>query len=154
MQDEIKRRHRRDETEFWVTRPLDRLYLDYASFDVIQLRALYNFFRPFFHRCPHIASESKRYVELYRDYRRPVNQWYIEHGVLPQEILERSSTTKSINDGLGTRSCGACRRELHQDSFQATFANAWPNLLENGPLCHTCRTAKFFKDNPRPRRQR
>ena len=153
VQDEVKQRHYRDETDFWITRPLDRLYLDYASFDIMLLKALYKHHSPFFHLYPHISTESKRYVTLYGDNLRPVNVWYIEHGVLPQEILERSSSIKSLYDGMGTRPCGACKRELHQDSFQRNFMSGWHSLSDQyGHLCHTCRTAKRFRDNPRPRR--
>ena len=95
VQDEVKQKHHRDETEFWVVRPLDEQFLDYASFDIAQLRALHKVFRPTLSAYPHISIESKRYVELYKDQRRPVNQWHVEHGVLPQEIIEHSTQIKS-----------------------------------------------------------
>jgi len=135
-----------------VSRPLTDELLLYASFDIVQLRTLYKSYCSSFGRYPHIAIESKRYVELYRDRRRPTNQWYIEHGVLPQEILERSATKKALYDGKGTKECGACKRDLHQDSFLTVFKNDWRSWLgEYGPLCHPCRAAKRFQDNPRPR---
>ena len=149
----IKQRHHRDETAFWVSRPLDIDLLEYASFDIAQMQALYKSYHPTMGRYPYIAAESKRYVELYRDSRRPADAWYVDHGVLPQEILERSDRAKLRWDELETKKCGACRRDLHQDSFPIAFQNKSQWLKrENGPLCYTCRQAKYFRDNPRPRR--
>ena len=137
VQSKIKERHTRNETEFWITRPLDRDSVDYAYFDIIQLRALYNYYSPSLSKYPHIMSESKQYVEMHKEQRRPRGSTYWDHGVLPQEILERSAATQVKYDGLGTKACGGCGRELHQDSFQCRF-KAW----RRGQLCNTCVEAK------------
>jgi hypothetical protein len=145
VQEEIKAKHKRDETDFWIRRPLHKDLLDYASFDILQLRALYKSYSPGLTKYPHIAEESKRYVELYKDYRREKKVWYIDHGVLPQEILERSHEAQLIYNKLGTMECGGCARELHQDSFRCSFQK-W----QRGQLCHTCAEAKRFRETPPP----
>ena len=104
---------------------------------------------------PRLASPGSCVIILilYRDSRCPADAWYVDHGVLPQEILERSDRAKLRWDELETKKCGACRRDLHQDSFPIAFQNKSQWLKrENGPLCYTCRQAKYFRDNPRPRR--
>lgn len=144
VQEEIKARHKRDETDFWIHRPLHQDLLDYASFDILQLRALYGSYSSSFSSYPHIAEESKRYVEIYKDYRRDNRAWYVDHGVLPQEILERSLQVQLKYNKLGMRKCGGCARDLHQDSFQCSFRK-WLR----GQLCHTCTEAKRFRERGR-----
>ena len=59
--------------------------------------------------------------------------WHTDHGILPQEILDRPLQIQAQYDHLGIRVCGLCRRELHQDSFACPF-NKW----QRGQICHTC----------------
>lgn len=129
VKDDVQRAHKRDETEFWITRPLSEILLEYAAYDIVQLRALYKVYEFWIPSYPHIKEESKRYVELSMGQKPPLNAWYLEHGILPQEILHR----RDSNDKLGTMRCGGCSRELHRESFRA-----W----RNGALCHTCAEAK------------
>lgn len=92
---------------------------------------------------PHIAVESQRYTELYNNERPPANVWYLDHDILPQEILERSPEIHERYDQLGTRVCAGCRRALHQDSFRDSFARRWTlRLGEHGRLCYTCQEAR------------
>lgn len=140
----MKGKHGRDDTEFWVRRPIDSDCLDYAAYDVLQLRSLHTYYQSEILKRPHITTESKRYAEMFPDHRRPKNSFYIDHGVLPQEILERSEIQKAANDGLGTRTCAGCRRDLHQDSFQYSFEMVWKEYL-----CHTCFEVKRFRERRR-----
>ena len=144
VQTKVKAKHGRDDTDFWVRRPIDSDCLDYASYDVLQLRSLYNHYRSEISKRPHISTESKRYAEMFRTQRRPKRSFYIDHGLLPQEILERSAKNKEMYDNLGTRSCGGCQRDLHQDSFRNSFSKTW-----QGYLCHTCFERKRFSENRR-----
>jgi len=116
---------------------LEPQLLDYASLDIIQLRTIHKIYSDVISKYPHIRAESKRYVEFWKQERRPVGVWFVDHGILPQEILERSLTTRKKYDKFGTRSCGGCQRTLHQESFQCLFKN-W----ETGQLCYTCAQAK------------
>jgi hypothetical protein len=141
VQNKIKERHAHKESEFWITRPLDCESLDYAYFDVVQLRVLYNYYSPSLSKYRYIMQESKRYVEIHKEQLRSRGSTYWDHGVLPQEILERSPATQIKYDGLGTKQCGGCDRELHQDSFECRF-NGW----RRGQLCYTCAEAKRYKD--------
>jgi hypothetical protein len=69
--------------------------------------------------------------------------WFIDHDILPQEILERSPEIHERFDQLGTRVCAGCRRALHQDSFRDSFARRWTlRLGEHGRLCYTCHEAR------------
>jgi hypothetical protein len=45
---------------------------------------------------------------------------------------------------LGTKVCGRCRRELHQDSFACPFDKG-----QRGQLCHACVEAKQHVKRPR-----
>ena len=148
VQNYVKERHTRDETEFWIRRPLTGDLLEYAAFDILQLRALHKFYRPRLSNYTHIAAESKRYVELYKDELRPKHAWYVDHGILPQEILERSPEVKALHDKYGTRTCGGCKRELHQDSYRYLF-RSWTS----GQLCCTCTRAKLYSERPPPTRR-
>ena len=131
---EVRAKHRDKLTECWISRPLDPVLLEYAAFDVIQLRAIYEHYKPTLSRYPHILAESKRYVEMYGERRPRKDSWYFNHGVFPQEILERSAEMRCKFDRLGTKVCGGCERALHQESFQTKFLN-WK---EGATLCRTC----------------
>jgi hypothetical protein len=121
-------------------RPLDPLCLDYACFDIMQIRAMYKKFQPSLRNgMRNIKAESKRYVEVYGDERKIHGAQFFDHGILPQEILERSEMKKSSYDRLGTRMCAGCRRQLHQDSFSRPFARWSP-----GTYCHTCTRVREF----------
>ena len=138
VQEIIKQKHNRDDTEFWVSRPLGQEERDYAAFDILQLRALYKTYRMQLGRLPNIIEESTRYVELSKDARRPSYTWYLEHGILPQEILHSQWSL-----GLrmtGRKQCGGCARMLHQCSFRCPFER-WTN----GQLCHTCAKARTWR---------
>lgn len=139
VHEQVKAKHKRDETEFWIERPLSRDLQDYASFDIMQLKVLYKAYRGEIAKRPHIAQESKRYVEMFKEDRPVKGGTYTEHGLLPQEILERSEGVKVRNDKLGTRNCDGCGRDLHQDSFLQSFA-----VRSSTRLCHTCRERKRF----------
>src|SRR5438552_3202120 len=143
MGNAINSKHHRDETGFWIERPLDDDMHEYAAFDILQLRTLYNFYKPTLHNYPYIREESKRYAELYKNELPPVGAWHIDHGILPQEILDRSLRIQAQYDHLGTRVCGRCCRELHQDSFACPF-NKWMR----GQICHTRVEAKQFIKKP------
>ena len=78
---------------------------------------------------------------MYKEQRRPRASTFWDHGILPQEILERSAAIQVKYDCLGTNTCRGCGRELHQDSFQCLF-KAW----RRGQLCYTCVEAKGFAD--------
>jgi len=95
--------------------------------------------------------ESHRYVELYKDERPAPNTWFLDHNILPQEILERSHDEHELFDLFGTRVCAGCRRALHQDSFRDSFATRWPlRLGEHGRLCYTCHEARrLFRESQR-----
>ena len=117
--------------------------LDHSSLKIIQLRTLYTNYSDAIPKYPHIAVESARYTEIYYDERPPPNIWFLDHNILPQEILERSPTVHERYDPLGTRACAGCRRELHQDSFRDSFARLWSlRLGEHGRLCYTCQEAR------------
>ena len=73
----------------------------------------------------------------------PTRAWHIDHGILPQEIIERSTQIQLRYDRLGTKRCGRCCRELHQDSFSQPFEK-WIR----GQICHTCVEAKQFLNKP------
>ena len=142
MKDQVSSLHNRNETNFWIERPLDQLLLDYASFDILQLRALHKMYLPSLNTgaFPYIKEESKRYIQIFGDERRVNGSKYVDHGVLPQEILERSESSKRRLDHLGTRDCNGCRRQLHQDSFARPFTNSsW------SALCYTCAKVDEFQ---------
>jgi hypothetical protein len=145
VSDEVKTKHKNDETECWISRPLDDVLLEYAAFDIMQLRGIYSLYRTYLLRYPHIKVESQRYVDMFRDERRIKNCWYVDHGVLPQEILERPQQTKASYDHLGTHNCGGCGRDLHQESFGVLFG-----MWRKGQLCYTCAEARRFRSNPPP----
>jgi hypothetical protein len=145
VSDEVKTKHKNDETECWISRPLDDVLLEYAAFDVMQLRGIYSLYQTYLLRYPHIKVESQRYVNMFRNERRIKNCWYLDHGVLPQEILERTAQTKTLYDHLGTHNCGGCGRELHQESFGLPF-----RMWQKGQLCYTCVEARRFRSNPPP----
>jgi len=139
----IGAKHRSRDMDFWIHRPLGNDALDYAAFDILQLKILYQLYQPNLFKYSHIKAESKRYTELYK-HEIPVPSWWVDHGILPQEILERSSWIQQRYNKLGTKACGACRREMHQDSFACPF-DKW----QCGQLCHTCVEAKQFIRRPR-----
>lgn len=139
----VQAKHRLHDMDFWIHRPLDNDVLNYAAFDILQLKFLYQLYQPNLYKYSHIKAESKRYVELYK-HELPRSSWWVDHGILPQEILERSSRIQQRYDKLGAKVCGRCRRELHQDSFACPF-DKW----QRGQLCHTCVEAKQFIKRPR-----
>jgi hypothetical protein len=150
-QDEIQRKQNNDK-DFWLRRPLTISALDYASFKIVQLRTLYMTYLDSISKYPHIAIESQRYGELYKDERPPPNAWFLDHHFLPQEILERSPEIHERYDPLGTRVCAGCRRPLHQDSFRDSFARTWTlRLGEHGRLCYTCQQARRSREPTRNR---
>ena len=117
--------------------------LDHSSFKIVQLKALYTLYSESIPKHTHIAIESARYAEIYKDERPPPNVWFLDHDILPQEILERSPEVHERYDPLGTRVCAGCRRELHQDSFRDSFAIRWSlRLGEHGRLCYSCQEAR------------
>jgi hypothetical protein len=130
----VKAKHRRDETDFWIQRPLSHELRDYASFDIMQLKVLHKSMETKIARLPHIAAESQRYAELRKDSRRIRGSLFFNHGILPQEILERSAANKATDKRLGTRDCPGCLRELHQESFRVPFSSS-----RKLHYCHTCR---------------
>ena len=147
--DEIRRKEQNDK-DYWLRRPLSISALDYSSFKIVQLRSLYANFLTAISKYPYIEVESQRYVEIYTDERPPPNVWFIDHDILPQEILERSPETHARYDQLGTRVCAGCRRPLHQDSFRDSFARRWTlRLGEHGRLCYTCQEARRLSDMAR-----
>src|SRR5436190_23990198 len=107
------------------------------------------FYRHLLSNYIHIAAESKRYVELNKGKLHRQGAWYVDHGVLPQEILERPPAVKALYDKYGTRTCEGCKRELHQDSFRCPF-ETW----RLGQLCYTCERAKLYANRPAPTRRR
>ena len=112
--------------------------VDYAFFDIIQLRTLYKYYERDLDKYSNLHEESQRYAEIYKA-RRPGNSIYIEHGLLPQEIFTRSELVKAQNDHLGTRDCVGCTRTLHQDSFPMKFGEQDIVLY-----CYTCGERKRF----------
>ena len=117
--------------------------LAYSSFKIVQLRTLYQTYLEVISKYPHISVESQRYTELYKERRPPANAWFLDHNILPQEILERTPEIRQQFDALGTRDCAGCRRSLHQDSFRDSFAMTWTlRLGEHGRLCYTCQGAR------------
>jgi len=134
VHDIVKAKHLRDETDFWIQRPLSHELRHYASFDIMQLKVLHESMAAKISRLPHIAAESQRYAELRKDTRRIRGSLFFNHGILPQEILERSDADKATDRRLGTRDCYGCLRELHQESFQVPFSRT-----RKSQLCHTCR---------------
>jgi hypothetical protein len=116
---------------------LDQDELDYAALDILQLRALYKLYKSRMLELSHILDESERYSQIWKDERPPGRAWYIDHGILPQEILERPALAQMKHDKLGTKECGGCGRLLHQDSFKCAFER-W----QEGQHCHTCIRAK------------
>ena len=146
-QEEIQRKQRTD-PDFWLRRPLPAFSLTYASFKITQLEALYKHYLDKISEHPHITVESQRYLELYKDERPPPNIWFIDHNVLPQEILERDEEIHQRYDELGTRECAGCRRDLHQDSFRESFKRRWTlRLGEHGRLCYTCQEARRRRES-------
>jgi len=144
VHEEIKAKHLRNETEFWIQRPLSRDLLDYASFDVMQLKVLHISLCREIAKRSHIAAESKRYVEMHRGHRCVAGGLYVDHGLLPQEILERSPLVVAKNEQFGTRACDGCERELHQDSFSVPFSS---RRLYSPRLCHTCKERKRWSSS-------
>ena len=129
--------------DFWLRRPMTLSVLDFSSFKIVQLEALYKHYLEALSKYPHIKAESKRYLDMYNDERPPPRAWFIDHDILPQEILERSTELIRQNDLLGMRTCAGCRRELHQDSFSDSFRRRWTlRLGEHGRLCYTCQEAR------------
>lgn len=144
------------EANCWISRPLEHVMLEYAAFDIMQLRSLYAHYQvrenynpsseirgDIFSRYPHIRAESNRYVELFRHRvaRRPRYCFYFDHGFLPQEILERTGTQKCVFDWQGTMDCMHCERELHRESFiprHVEDPESWPGDRE---VCFTCSEA-------------
>jgi hypothetical protein len=139
---EIRPRQRTDK-DFWIRRPLKNAALDYASFKIFQLQALYHSKLESMATYPHLLEESQRYADLYKESRPPANAWYLDHNFLPQEILHRQSLIRDQFDPMGTRVCAGCRRTLHQDSFRDSFRRRWTlRLGEHGKLCYTCAEAR------------
>ena len=84
--------------------------------------------------------------------RPPVQSWYLDHDILPQEILERGPEIQERFDIMGTRTCAGCRRLLHQDSFRDSFARQWTlRLGEHGRMCYTCSEAQRLREQKRPK---
>ena len=79
--------------------------LAYSSFKIVQLRTLYQTYLEVISKYPHISVESQRYTELYKERRPPANAWFLDHNILPQEILERTPEIRQQFDALGTRDC-------------------------------------------------
>jgi hypothetical protein len=150
VSNEIEQKCQSD-NDFWLRRPLKITLLDHAAFKIIQLRTLHTNFLPSFDKYPHLPIESRRYSRLYFGARPAVNAWYIEHEILPQEVLERGDEIRERYDLLGTRVCAGCRRELHQDSFRDSFARRWTlRLGEHGRMCYTCQEARRSREVRRP----
>jgi len=84
-----------------------------------------------------------------------VQSLFLNHMLLPQEILERGSEVKEQFDIMGTRTCAGCRRLLHQDSFRDSFARPWKMRLgEHGRMCYTCSEAQRLRAEHPPHRSR
>jgi hypothetical protein len=140
-QDEIDRKQIQD-PDFWLRRPMTLSTLDYSSLKIVLLEALYKTYVDVFVKYPHIMIESERYLDMYNDERPPPRAWFIDHDILPQEILERSPE-EICQDLSGTRTCAGCRRDLHQGSFKDSFKMLWTlRLGEHGRLCFTCQEAR------------
>jgi len=132
VQETIKQKHLRNDTDFWISRPLGTEERDYAAFDILQLRALYKHYRLRLLGLPNIPAESTRYLEIWKDGRKDRNAWYVHHGILPQEILHAQWTLgRSMAE---TRECGGCGRKLHQCSFRG-----------RSKLCFTCTRARSWR---------
>jgi hypothetical protein len=132
-----------DDKEFWLRRPVRTATLEYSSFQILQLRAMYNHYLPSVSSRPSLKAESTRYATLYSLERPPSSAWYLNPSLLPQEILTRPPEVIRQCDHLGTRTCAACRRRLHQDSFSDSFARRWTlRLGEHGRVCYTCAEAR------------
>jgi len=141
IHEEVKKKHLRNESEFWIKRPLTSDLRDYASFDIMQLQVLHKAYAAEIAIREHIEAESKRYVEMHKARRPLKGEMFVDNGILPQEILQRNLVVVGRNDKFGTRVCEGCKRELHQDSFLKVFSQ--PRM--NG-LCYSCREVKRFRD--------
>ena len=147
---EIAQKEKSDQ-DFWLRRPLKITLLDQAAFQIIQLRTLHTHLLPSLSEYPQLVADSHRYSRLYYNARPPANAWYLEHQILPQEILERDEDVRTRYDLLGTRACAGCRRELHQDSFRDSFARRWTlRLGEHGRMCYTCSEARRAREARQP----
>jgi hypothetical protein len=141
VRDTVNRRHNSSETDFWIRRPLEAELLEYASHDIMRIRIMYIYLSNKMTEYRLIQEESQRYVQLHEASRPDKNEWFLAHGILPQEILERSTWCKQHYHI--TRLCTACRRSLHQESFP------WYTFQTNrnrGLQCNTCAEARRRRD--------
>ena len=131
--------------DFWIRRPLDLDFFEYAALDIVQLHFLHNFYQAELSRYPNLGRESQQYAEIHKD-RRPANNQYFRHGLLPQEVFVRSPTAQRIYDRFGTHNCSGCKRKLHQESFRGRIEKETEDLF-----CYTCEEVKRLQ-NERNRR--
>ena len=133
------------QVDFWIRRPLDPIFFEYAALDIVQLHFLYDFYECDLSRYPNLRRESQRYAEIHKD-QRPANNQFFRHGLLPQEVFVRSPTAQRIYDRFGTHLCSGCKRKLHQESFRGRIERASGDLF-----CYTCEEVKRHQ-NVRNRR--
>jgi len=134
-QAEVKEAHRSNNTEIWISRPLQSSLRYYASYDVLLLNGLLSKLnRHVSCREIRIRDESRRYAELHHHSRSDRDSKWHNHGFLPQEILERTTTA---TDRFSTRRCPGCSRVLHQSSFYSNF-RIWDKKPFANQLCFTC----------------
>jgi hypothetical protein len=121
--------------ESWSERPLPCSNLEYISTQMSQLRLLATTLIPQAGKSANILRESKRYIELYHNHRREINNPYQIHNYLPQGIIERTESERNWKL-LGTRRCRGCERDLYQESYQIEFRR-WARTPEK-QYCYTC----------------